>query len=85
VSEFQIQLISTPKLAALLGYGEPSPSFYEFCRRIGVAPVPGRRGWYDPKLVRARLDAVQGIEKAQLSVEPRQSLVAQRRARRAEG
>lgn len=79
-----IQLIPTPELALLLGYNEPSASFYDFCRRTGIAPVPGRRGWYDPKLIRARLDAVQGISAAEREVATHPSLVAQRRARHAQ-
>ncbi|PHQ80720.1 MAG: hypothetical protein COB65_10935 [Thalassobium sp.] len=77
-------MIPTPELALLFGYNEPSASFYDFCRRTGIAPVPGRRGWYDPKLIRARLDAVQGISAAEREATSQPSLVAQRRARRAQ-
>ena len=80
----QIQLIPTPELALLFGYNEPSASFYDFCRRTGIAPVPGRRGWYDPKLIRTRLDAVQGISATEREAESQLSLVAQRRVRRAQ-
>jgi len=80
----QIQLIPTPKLALLFGYNEPSASFYDFCRRTGIAPVPCRRGWYDPKLIRTRLDAVQGISATEREAESQLSLVAQRRVRRAQ-
>lgn len=80
----EIQLIPTPELAELFGYNEPSASFYDFCRRTGIAPVPGRRGWYDPKLVRARLDAVQGMTEAMHEAVSKPSLVALRRARRAQ-
>lgn len=79
-----IQLIPTPELALLFGYNEPSASFYDFCRRTGIAPVPGRRGWYDPKLIRARLDAVQGISAAEREAATQPSLVTQRRARHAQ-
>jgi hypothetical protein len=79
-----IQLIPTPELALLFGYNEPSASFYDFCRRTGIVPVPGRRGWYDPKLIRTRLDAVQGISATEREAEPQLSLVAQRRVRRAQ-
>ncbi len=84
MSPSHIQLIPTPELALLFGYNEPSASFYDFCRRTGIAPVPGRRGWYDPKLIRARLDAVQGISAAERDAASQPSLVAQRRARRAQ-
>lgn len=80
----EIQLIPTPELASLFGYAEPSASFYDFCKRTGISPVPGRRGWYDPKLVRARLDAVQGMTEAVRDAVSKPSLVAQRRARRAQ-
>jgi len=84
MSPNQIQLIPTPELALLFGFGEPSASFYDFCRRTGIAPVPGRKGWYDPKLIRTRLDAVQGINAVERDAESRSSLVTQRRARRAQ-
>lgn len=79
-----IQLIPAPELALLFGYNEPSASFYDICRRTGIAPVPGRRGWYDPKLIRARLDAVQGISATEREAATQSSLVAQRRARHAQ-
>jgi hypothetical protein len=84
MTQQQIQLIPTPELAELFGYNEPSASFYDFCRRTGIAPVPGRRGWYDPKLVRTRLDAVQGMTEIMRDAVSKPSLVAQRRARRAQ-
>lgn len=79
-----IQLVSTHELAASLGYQGPSNAFYDFCRRMEILPV--RRGWYDPKLVRTRLDAVQGIESpsGMGSADVPASLVAQRRARLAQ-
>jgi len=80
----QIELIATPQLALMFGYSEPTTSFYDFCRRTGIAPVHGRRGWYDPKLVRTRLDAAQGISEVGREVALQPSLVAQRRARRAQ-
>ena len=38
MSPSHIQLIPTPELALLFGYSEPSASFYDFCRRTGIAP-----------------------------------------------
>ena len=78
-----LQLIPTPQLALMFGYSKPSTSFYDFCRRIGISPVPGRRGWYDPKFVRNRLDAAQGICVTEREATGEASLVAQRRSRRA--
>lgn len=77
-----IQLISTQQLAEHLGYDTASTSFYEFCRHLRIAPVPGRRGWYDPKLVRSRLDQAQGMDQISSNVSTRsRNLVAERRAR----
>jgi len=81
-----IQLLSTQELATRLGYGQPTNAFYDFCRLTRILPVPGRRGWYDPKLVRSRLDAVQGLNSVRHFDEkgPSSNLVAQRRARLAQ-
>ena len=57
----EVRLISSSELASSFGYYEPNAAFYEFCRNIGIQSVPGRRGWYDPKLVRMKLDLVQGL------------------------
>jgi hypothetical protein len=78
----EIQLISTQQLAEHLGYQSVSASFYDFCRHLRIAPVPGRRGWYDPKLVRSRLDQAQGMERAEEGISVGSAtLVDRRRAR----
>jgi len=46
-----------------------------------IAPVPGRRGYFDPALVRRRLDEAQGLSETTNGA-PR-DLVAARRARNA--
>lgn len=79
----EIRLVSTRELASSLGYCEPNAAFYEFCRNMGIIAVPGRRGWYDPKLVRMKLDAVQGMSPGLGSAQTESDLVEARRARRA--
>lgn len=76
-----IGLVPAADLAKLWGYSGPNDAFRVFCTRIGVTHVPGRPGWYDPRLVRRRMDEAQGLAAAG-STEPALSLVEQRRARR---
>jgi hypothetical protein len=78
-----ISLISADDLARQLGYGGATSAFRQWCVSARITPVPGRRGYYDPALVRRRLDEIQGLT---ASAEDRAggglSLVDQRRARR---
>lgn len=76
-----IGLVSAADLAKLWGYAGPNDAFRVFCCRIGVTHIPGRPGWYDPQLVRRRMDVAQGLAVAG-NPEPALSLVEQRRARR---
>lgn len=77
-----IGLVSSADLARLWGYAGPNDAFRTFCTRLGIRPVPGRPGWYDPRHVRHRLDLVQGIGTAAPALAaPELTLVAQRRAR----
>jgi hypothetical protein len=59
-------------------------SFRRWCRNIGILPVPGRNGIYDPKLVRKRLDEAQNLTSPppDTAETPPLSLVEQRRVRR---
>lgn len=59
-----VTLIASSDLAKRFGYKSDNAAFRAWCRSIGVTPVPGRRGWYDPKLVRMKLDEAQGIANA---------------------
>lgn len=77
-----IRLVSSAALAESLGYAGPNDAFRVFCNRIGVTQVPGRRGWYDPLLVRRRLDEAQGLIGEAKAAERAPSLVEKRRARR---
>lgn len=76
-----IGLISAADLAAEWGYAGPNDAFRVFCAKLGIKPVPGRPGWYDPHHVRHRLDAVQGIAAPATNDRAGLSLVEQRRAR----
>lgn len=77
-----IGLVSSADLAELWGYAGPNDAFRVFCNRIGVTHVPGRPGWYDPRLVRRRMDEAQGLISEAKAAEGGASLVEKRRARR---
>ena len=77
-----LQLITTEELAKTLGYASANSAFREWCVSLRITPVPGRRGYFDPKLVRRRLDEAQNLYDAGLApATGTQSLVEQRRAR----
>jgi hypothetical protein len=81
----QIRLLSINELAQELGYSGANSSCRDWLANMRITPVPGRRGWYDPLLVRRRLDEAQGLlrqapESAASSYPV--SLTKQRRARR---
>ena len=78
-----IGLISAADLAAEWGYAGTNDAFRAFCAKLGIRPVPGRIGWYDPHHVRHRMDAVQGIDMPVAKAADRLSLVEQRKARNA--
>lgn len=80
-----IGLIRAEDLAEEWGYAGANSAFRNFCAKLGLRHVPGRPGWFDPKHVRQRLDASQGMEilAAPKSTDGTASLVAQRRARNA--
>lgn len=82
----ELTLISTEELARRVGYDGPTNAFRSWCAAMRIQPVPGRRGYYDPKLVRRRLDEAQGLvsEPADRASSP-DDLIGQRRARRGEG
>ncbi len=88
VDGIPLVLLSGEELACAMGYPGLTSAFRAWCRRLGIKPVPGRTNTYDPKLVRARLDAAQGIEASphpqEVSPTPGLTLVEQRRKRREE-
>ena len=56
-----ITLISSDQLAVRFGYEGPNGAFREFCKRLNIRPVPGRKSFFDPLAVRRRLDEAQGL------------------------
>lgn len=77
-----IGLVHRDQLAPLLGYSGANGAFSEFCIRLRITCVPGRRGWYDPQLVRKRLDEAQGLQAGLTAVSGAITNVERRRARR---
>ena len=79
-----IRLITGKQLAAATGYAGVTAAFRAWCRKSGIYPVPGRPNHYDPKLVRERLDVIQGLSRPvpQETSDGAMSLVEQRRMRR---
>lgn len=78
----KIGLVSSAELAKLWGYAGVNDAFRVFCSRLGISHVPGRPGWFDPCLVRRRMDEAQGLVQANAPSSTGTSLVEQRRARR---
>ena len=56
-----IDLMTGEALARRVGYGGATNAFRDWCAKLRITPVPGRRGYYDPVLVRKRLDEAQGL------------------------
>lgn len=80
-----IRLISIEQLAHELGYSGANSSCRDWLTTMRITPVPGRRGWYDPLLVRRRLDEAQGLSenaREAFGTNAPISLTEQRRARR---
>lgn len=76
-----IRLIHVTDLARELGYASAHAGFRAWARKLNITPVPGRSGYYDPELVRRRLNEAQGIGHGEAAGH---SAVARRRARRAQ-
>lgn len=75
-----IQLVSSEDLASALGFASASDAFRGFCREKGITPVRRNPHFFDPKLVRIRLDQAQGLLVAE-TVPQNEGLVGKRRAR----
>ncbi len=75
-------LITGTELGRVFGFGGDTQEFRDWRENFGIAPVPGREKHFDPKLVRHRLDQLQGLLPSEANNGP-VSLVEQRRARRA--
>lgn len=76
-----IRMISAANLAKLWGYSGPTDAFRVFCAKLSITHIPGRPCWFDPRLVRRRLDEAQGLVPPNSSGRAGLSLVEQRRAR----
>jgi hypothetical protein len=79
-----ICLIPAEELAWATGHKDAKNKFKAWCQQTGIKPVPGNEKFFDPKLVRLRLDEIQGIA-ASVANDAAPSLVEQRRARLAAG
>ena len=78
-----ISLVSSDDLASALGFASPNDAFRGFCRNLGITPVRRNPNFFDPKLVRLRLDQAQGLPAAVVAGANEGDLVEARRARRA--
>lgn len=80
-----LELISTEELAKQMRYSGANSAFREWLVSLRITPVPGRKGYYDPMVVRRRLDEAQGLLPQAIAeqCQDRQpvDLLAQRRAR----
>jgi len=79
-----INLIHSDVLARDVGYSSANSAFREWCVKMRITPVPGRRGLYDVALVRRRLDEAQGLDgdSSQLKGSNTMTPIEARRARR---
>ncbi len=80
-----IDLMTGEALARRVGYGGATNAFRDWCAKLRITPVPGRRGYYDPVLVRKRLDEAQGLASDVTSEPGSMTPIEIRRARRGEG
>lgn len=83
VGAHSIQLVSSDDLASALGFAAPNDAFRGFCRTLGITPIRRNPNYFDPKLVRVRLDEAQGLQTVPDHSNGENDLVAARRARRA--
>lgn len=77
-----LALITGEELAAAMRYKQVGGAFRKWCQKLGITPVRGRNNLYDPKHVRARLDAAQKACEPAVEAQPQLSLTEQRKARR---
>lgn len=78
------RLMTADELAHEMGYTSANDAFRRWCSQLRITPVPGRRGVYDPVLVRRRLDEAQGLVSVENGAGGEAALtpLEQRRARR---
>lgn len=84
-----ISFVSSHELAVAVGYSGVCDGFRKWCHEYGITHVPGRRSHFDPKLVRMKLDQIQGLQSTKPieegAISKPVSLVEQRRASLAAG
>jgi len=82
-----INLIQSDDLARDVGYSSANSAFRDWCARMRITPVPGRRGYYDAALVRRRLDEAQGLLSTDAKAKGSNTMtpIEARRARRGTG
>ena len=61
MAEPVIDLMSGEALARRVGYGGVTNAFRNWCAKLHITLMPGRRGYFDRKLVRRRYDEAQGL------------------------
>jgi hypothetical protein len=77
-----LALITGEELATAMRYKRVCGAFRAWCQKLGITTVEGRNNLYDPKHVRARLDAAQGAQEPAVELQQKLSLTEQRKARR---
>lgn len=75
-------LVTADELAEAMRFDGVDRKFRAWCRALNIRPVPGRPNKYDPKHVRKRLDAAQGMADPTAPQGQTTSYVEQRRNRR---
>lgn len=56
-----IDLMTGKALARRVGYDGVTNAFRNWCAKLHITLMPGRRGYFDRKLVRRRYDEAQGL------------------------
>lgn len=77
-----LALITGEELAAAMRYKHVGGAFRVWCQKLGIRTVQGRTNLYDPKHVRARLDAAHAAAAPTGAAHQKLSLTEQRKARR---
>jgi len=85
MAEPVIDLMTGEALARRVGYGGVTNAFRDWCAKMRITPVPGRRGYFDPVLVRKRLEKRRGLVSGAISESGSMTPLEKRRARRGEG
>jgi hypothetical protein len=81
-----VTVVTDEELAVALRFEPGSGRFREWLKLMSIKPLPGRRGVYDLRHVRHRLDVMQGMADAKTSAMPAAELspLEKRKLRRAQ-